>query len=278
MSFRRIAVDISGQYDLMELGVAGENLATRIIIDCSSVVDLFPNALISVLIRHDRCMAYPAAIGLQPDCKSLVYYDVTQADTSVAGKLSMEIQAIDGDVLVKSVMLRFNVLQSIGKVMDTPFNPGQAWEDRLIRLATDVSRETSRLERFIDLVSDVEIKTVNVEEGQDITLTWEIIPGEENGEPDKLLVIIGLPPGFGIGEIPPGIIEAGTIEIVETLLVTDEEAAFVETDDSTSQHRKYKALIPAATALAGAFVDQKISDHDSDENAHPNINISGGVW
>jgi hypothetical protein len=277
MSFRRIELDIGGQYDLMELGVAGENMATRLIIDCRSVIGLYPDALITVLIRHDRCIAYPAAIGLVPDDKCMVYYDVTSADTSVAGKLTMEIQAHEDEVLVKSVLLRFNVLPSIGKVMDTPFNPGQAWEDRLIQLATDVSRGTLKLDKFIDLVSGLKIEIEHLDDGEDIILSWEIIEGEDE-DPDQLNVLVGLPPGFGTGEIPPELIQAGTIEIVDTILVSGENASFEETSESTEQHRKYVAKIPAAEYMTEMLMDQKIDNHNMDYDAHPNMDISGGEW
>lgn len=177
MAYRKIKLDIDRNYSEMEIGVTGENLATRIIVNCKAVLLRHPHARATMLIRHEKTLAYPAAIALVPDDASNVCYDIRKRDTSKPGRLYLEVQMIEKNVLIKSVIYKFRVNPGIGGVSDTPPDDAENWADKMVEMMNMVVVGIEDLTRMMDLLKNIDVKIVTLQPGTDPYFEWSIVEG-----------------------------------------------------------------------------------------------------
>lgn len=135
MAVRTIEIDITKPYGNREIGVAGENLATLIKIDCNGVLTSWPDASISVIIQRADGITYPAAVNLMPDDCGFVRYYISDADAAIPGDMKIEIVALQGEKIAKSCLLSFRVSESINITGDAPEPPKPPWTDEVIQSA-----------------------------------------------------------------------------------------------------------------------------------------------
>lgn len=115
---------------VLSLGRRGENNARAVIIDVSDYVDTCPDAEITLWVqRPGEKSVYPANTELK-DGK--LYWQITSADTAIAGKGCAEMRVTRNDILIKSRTFTTQVSKSLtGAEIETP-KPEQDWVDRIL--------------------------------------------------------------------------------------------------------------------------------------------------
>lgn len=143
---RNVPVKFDEMRKRIFLGVAGENLATQLDIDCSSVLAVHPDAIFSVLVRRrEGENSYPAMAGVVPDANGMVQYSVTSTDTAYAGWVLVEIQAIQDNMIAKTCALQCHVRESLDPQGDIPAPPTPGWVQMVMDAAarSETSAATS---------------------------------------------------------------------------------------------------------------------------------------
>lgn len=126
----------------------GENLATLLVVDVAKVLAACPTAWFSLLVRRPDRVVYPAAPVLNADADGCVRYAVTNVETALPGEVEIEVQARDGDVLIKSHTFAIEVLQDLSESGSTPgpSPPEPAWSDKVIEAALISGENADRME------------------------------------------------------------------------------------------------------------------------------------
>lgn len=115
----------------LAVGYAGENIATRLAVQCRNVLTRWPGAVFTVSFRRGDGLLYDAHAALTPDAAGVIRYDLTAADMSAPGQMEMEVSARAGDARVISSSWRLLVEPSLyaGGPGDPPLPPDPAWTD-----------------------------------------------------------------------------------------------------------------------------------------------------
>ena len=102
---------------VINLGFAGENEHTRVIIDCKKMYDQYPSASASLSVQPPEGEAYPAVIERDGD---FVIWDVTDSDLIAEGSGEFQLSFTEEPHLAKSYIGRFKVGRSIIPTGDVP--------------------------------------------------------------------------------------------------------------------------------------------------------------
>ena len=118
------------------IGMSNENAASQLVIGVQSLLEDTPRATFSVLVRRADGVVYPADTMLVPDDQGNVTYILLETDVAVPGQLEFEVQARDGERLIKSRVFPFVVVMAVcgGSVPDPIEVP---WTDRVINETAD---------------------------------------------------------------------------------------------------------------------------------------------
>ena len=108
---RTIRVDLSGASvgKVLEIGSAGENLATQVMFDASKWVEAYPDGAFTLIVQRSDGATYPASVTRDGNS---VTWTVAASDT-LPGWGSVELTMSEGDVICKSVVLRTDVAPSL---------------------------------------------------------------------------------------------------------------------------------------------------------------------
>ena len=144
-----IMLDFSGGYTQPGmLGSVGENQAARLWVSCADILDSWPAARISIVMTRPDGGVYPAAVGLVPSGKGGVEYDVTMYDLSIPGKVQVELQAVEGERVVKSAIYSFWVRAGLGGDPTPPKPP--SWIDEVISTVNTAMSAISQITARVD--------------------------------------------------------------------------------------------------------------------------------
>lgn len=116
------------------LGRRGENLARTIEIDASPMAQEFPGCTFALLAqRPSEAYAYAATVT---EADGIVSWPVTDVDTGIAGSGRIELWAMLGDVVAKSVTMATVTYKSLDAPTDTdPPEPEHGWLDQALAAA-----------------------------------------------------------------------------------------------------------------------------------------------
>lgn len=103
------------------LGMEGEQSATVLIVDVSSVLSVHPDARFSIVIVRADGQRYVAQAVIEPNESKNISYWLTNTDTSVEGPLSLQVHAAIEGYGEKSRIYSFIVAESL--VSKEPINP-----------------------------------------------------------------------------------------------------------------------------------------------------------
>ena len=92
------------------LGMAGENLHTRVRFDCSALFAEYPSAAACLTVRPPRGDPYPDVVSRSGD---LVCWDVTDSDLALSGTGQIQLAFTVDEVIAKSFIGQTYVGQSI---------------------------------------------------------------------------------------------------------------------------------------------------------------------
>ena len=184
----------------IDIGRQGENLARVIEFDVSSLVAAWPDATITLLVKRKRDVdPYFADVTVED---GVLRWPITSTETAIVGDGKMEIQAVYGDVVAKSVTGIFRVTSSLSGSASTALpEVHPSWVDRLLAAAGNLSG--SQIDDpgtpHQQLVSDENGKAVwqeqlayrHVDQGNFVILPETLLPAEDDsgdGVDDTFLI------------------------------------------------------------------------------------------
>ena len=129
-----MAVISVNKMGILDLGRQGENLATTIEIDVSPLLEKYPGAIISLLVKRRGDTDPYFADATVKD--GILVWPITSVETSVVGDGKIEIQAIAGKVVAKSVTATIRVGTSLSGSASTElpdYHP--SWVDEVLAAA-----------------------------------------------------------------------------------------------------------------------------------------------
>lgn len=182
----------------IDIGRQGENLARTIQIDVSSLLAKWPDAIITMLVKRKTDVDPYFANTTVMD--GILSWPITNVETAVVGDGKIEIQAISGNVIEKSVIGSFRVTSSLSGSVSTEIpDIRPSWVDELLAVAQ--SGITDPCIAHQQLVSDADGKAVwedrlaykYVAEGEVEILPETLLLGDDDnddGEDDTFFVPI----------------------------------------------------------------------------------------
>jgi len=138
----------------LNLGYVGENLHTRIIIDCTEELCDYPNATINMAIRSPHGDIYPV---LPEKDGWRAIWDVTGSDLVYAGSGQIQVTLMDGQEIIKSAIGNFTTSASLETTGPAP-EPLQNWMDAAEQTAAQIAEDAA--EGVVDDLADAKDEAI----------------------------------------------------------------------------------------------------------------------
>lgn len=159
---RVVEINVERMPEVIDIGHAGENEAVRLLVDVSAWINDWPGASVSINILRPYEDAFYTVDGTLDG--GLYTYDVTSTDTAIAGIGSMEFVCVDGDKLITSFVVRFNVAERIrGAVSPEPPEPIVPWLNRALQAADDAEDAADRAETAAESIESINPRVTALE-------------------------------------------------------------------------------------------------------------------
>lgn len=115
------------------IGFVGENIYTKVFIDCKKVFDEHPTATAVLVVTPPRGDIYPAVTSREGD---MVIWEVTSSDLLYDGNGQIQLSFIQDEMIGKSYPGRTKVYKSSEPSGESP-DPWESWEAEFIQIKTD---------------------------------------------------------------------------------------------------------------------------------------------
>lgn len=126
---------------LIYLGRQGENLARTVEIDVGAMLDAYPGASIGLVFQ--RAGETELYIGATTLAETVLSWPISAAVTANAGRGKIEVRAMLGDVLAKSVTAPTHVDVSLSGAGSTPPDPEEDWIDDVLQAASKAKQSAA---------------------------------------------------------------------------------------------------------------------------------------
>lgn len=126
---------------LIYLGRQGENLARTVEIDVGAMLDAYPGASIGLVFQ--RAGETELYIGATTLSGTVLSWPISAAVTANAGRGKIEVRAMLGDVLAKSVTAPTQVDVSLSGAGSTPPDPEEDWIDDVLQAASEAKQSAA---------------------------------------------------------------------------------------------------------------------------------------
>lgn len=126
---------------LIYLGRQGENLARTVEIDVGAMLEAYPGASIGLVFQ--RAGETELYIGATTLSDTVLSWPISAAVTANAGRGKIEVRAMLGDVLAKSVTAPTQVDVSLSGAGSTPPDPEEDWIDDVLQAASEAKQSAS---------------------------------------------------------------------------------------------------------------------------------------
>lgn len=126
---------------LIYLGRQGENMARTVRIDVKSMLEAYPGASIGLVFQ--RAGDDELYIGATSIDDNVLSWPVSAAVTANAGRGKIEVRAMLGDVLAKSVTTLTQVDASLSGAGSVPPDPEKDWIDDVLQAATNAKQSAT---------------------------------------------------------------------------------------------------------------------------------------
>ena len=123
---------------LIYLGRQGENLARTVEIDVGAMLEAYPGASIGLVFQ--RAGETELYIGATTLGGTVLSWPISAAVTANAGRGKIEVRAMLGDVLAKSVTAPTQVDVSLSGAGSTPPDPEEDWIDDVLQAASEAKQ------------------------------------------------------------------------------------------------------------------------------------------
>lgn len=145
-----LTLDRFGDQALL-LGRAGENRATRVLIDLKSILSQYPDAIASITVKPPGRAEYPAVVKQEG---GILTWEITRADIgdkAGSGQAQITIQDADGTV-IKTAIACTRVSESLGDATAPAPDPVETWIDKATGTLADVERAGNAAQAVADEV------------------------------------------------------------------------------------------------------------------------------
>ena len=126
---------------LIYLGRQGENLARTVEIDVGAMLEAYPGASIGLVFQ--RAGETELYIGATTLDGTMLSWPISAAVTANAGRGKIEVRAMLGDVLAKSVTAPTQVDASLSGAGSTPPDPEEDWIDDVLQAASEAKQSAA---------------------------------------------------------------------------------------------------------------------------------------
>ena len=126
---------------LIYLGRQGENLARTVEIDVGAMLEAYPGASIGLVFQ--RAGETELYIGATTLGGTVLSWPISAAVTTNAGRGKIEVRAMLGDVLAKSVTAPTQVDVSLSGAGSTPPDPEEDWIDDVLQAASEAKQSAA---------------------------------------------------------------------------------------------------------------------------------------
>lgn len=126
---------------LIYLGRQGENLARTVEIDVGAMLNAYPGASIGLVFQ--RAGETELYIGATTLAETVLSWPISAAVTANAGRGKIEVRAMLGDVLAKSVTAPTQVDVSLSGAGSTPPDPEEDWIDDVLQAASEAKQSAA---------------------------------------------------------------------------------------------------------------------------------------
>ena len=145
-----LALDRFGDQALL-LGRAGENRATRVLIDLKSILSQYPDAIASITVKPPGRAAYPATVKQEG---GILTWEITRAD--VCGKAGNGLAQITirgaDDTVIKTAITCTRIEESLINETAPAPDPVETWIDKATGTLADVKRAGNAAQAVADEV------------------------------------------------------------------------------------------------------------------------------
>jgi len=111
------------QKAVIPIGFSGENMHTKVQIDCKRVFDDYPDAIVYMAVKPPQGDTYPAIVTRDGD---IVTWEVTNSDLLYPGSGEFQLEFTVDDVIVKSFVGKLRIEKSIIVTGEVP-DPWTSW-------------------------------------------------------------------------------------------------------------------------------------------------------
>ena len=108
---------------VIPIGFVGENLHTKVFIDCKIAFDEYPTATVAMTVKPPKGDAYPAVVSRNGD---IVTWDVSDSDLLYEGNGELQLAFVVDEVIAKSYIGRTRIQRSIIPTGEIP-TPIEDW-------------------------------------------------------------------------------------------------------------------------------------------------------
>lgn len=126
---------------LIYLGRQGENLARTVEIDVGAMLEAYPGASIGLVFQ--RAGETELYIGATTLSDTVLSWPISASVTANAGRGKIEVRAMLGDVLAKSVTAPTQVDVSLSGAGSTPPDPEEDWIDDVLQAASEAKQSAA---------------------------------------------------------------------------------------------------------------------------------------
>lgn len=125
--------------EVLQLGYVGENIHTQIEINCAEVFLDYPNAQAVMVVKPPAGDLYHAALTKD---KNKIIWEITNSDVAYAGSGLVQLTFTDNGEVIKSVIGKTAIEQSIEASGDPPA-PIEEWIERAEETARQVAQDAA---------------------------------------------------------------------------------------------------------------------------------------
>ena len=244
---------------LIYLGRQGENLARTVEIDVGAMLEAYPGASIGLVFQ--RAGETELYIGATTLGGTVLSWPISAAVTANAGRGKIEVRAMLGDVLAKSVTAPTQVDVSLSGAGSTPPDPEEDWIDDVLQAASEVKQSAA------SAADSAQQAEQAVEDAKDAAAAVEAAKAEavqavqEAGQTaQKAVSMEGTEAAQAIGQAASGAVEqvqqAGAAQVQAVQQAGDEKIQEIDTANAHApQVNADTGKWQTWDASSGAYVD-----------------------
>ena len=244
---------------LIYLGRQGENLARTVEIDVGAMLDAYPGASIGLVFQ--RAGETELYIGATTLGGTVLSWPISAAVTANAGRGKIEVRAMLGDVLAKSVTAPTQVDVSLSGAGSTPPDPEEDWIDDVLQAASEAKQSAAsaadsaqKAEQAVEDAKDAAaaVEAAKTEAVQAVQEAGQAAQGAVSAEGTEAVQAIGQAAAGAVEQVQQaGVAQVHTIEQAGDEKIQEIDAANAHAPQINADTGKWQTWDSAS----GTYVD-----------------------